>query len=70
MVTFNPNVLWLVPAILSVAFMLWVLWGFWQDERPKKQAGYRQITIERRPPSGSGFSHAAGAPTPHGSFGR
>ncbi len=25
---FNPNTLWLVPAVLSVAFMLWALWHF------------------------------------------
>jgi hypothetical protein len=31
MVTFDSSVFWLVPVILAVAFMLWVLWMFWQE---------------------------------------
>jgi hypothetical protein len=31
MVTFDSNVLWLVPVVLAVAFMLWVLCRFWQE---------------------------------------
>lgn len=31
MVTFDPGVLWFVPVVLAVVFMLWVLWMFWQE---------------------------------------
>jgi hypothetical protein len=30
---FNSEVLWLIPCIFSVAFMLWVLWSFLKEER-------------------------------------
>jgi hypothetical protein len=40
MLTINPNLFWLVPDIMSVAFMLWVLWMFRRDE--KRQNGPRK----------------------------
>jgi hypothetical protein len=27
----NSGAFLLVPVVLSVAFLLWVLWGFWKD---------------------------------------
>jgi hypothetical protein len=29
----HPGAFWLVPVVLSVAFLLWVLWSFWRDAR-------------------------------------
>jgi hypothetical protein len=29
----HPGALWLLPVILSVTFLLWVLWSFWRDQR-------------------------------------
>jgi hypothetical protein len=29
----HPGALWLIPVILSVGFLLWVLWSFWNDAR-------------------------------------
>ncbi len=38
--TIHPGELWLVPVVLSVGFMLWVLWMFWKES--KKQHGPRR----------------------------
>jgi hypothetical protein len=33
MITIDSTSLLLVPATLSVSFLLWVFWNFWKDER-------------------------------------
>jgi uncharacterized membrane protein len=33
MITLNPEAVLLVPAVLSVAFLVWALRGLWRDER-------------------------------------
>jgi hypothetical protein len=35
MITINAGYLLLVPIALSLAFLLWVLWNFHQDEKRK-----------------------------------
>jgi hypothetical protein len=35
MQNFEPEMFIIVPMGLGVAFMLWVLWNFWKDERRK-----------------------------------
>jgi|HubBroStandDraft_2_1064218.scaffolds.fasta_scaffold1328993_1 hypothetical protein len=29
----HPDAIWLIPPLLAVAFLLWVLWNFIQDEK-------------------------------------
>jgi hypothetical protein len=29
----HPDAIWLIPPVLAVAFLLWVLWNFWKDDR-------------------------------------
>jgi hypothetical protein len=33
MVTFDSNTFWLIPDALSIAFLIWVLWMFWRDQK-------------------------------------
>ena len=45
-VVFEEQSLWLIPAVLSVCFMLWVLWGWWREERRRDHAKGRVIRAE------------------------
>jgi hypothetical protein len=29
----HAGAFWLIPVVLSVGFLVWVLWSFWRDER-------------------------------------
>jgi hypothetical protein len=33
MLTFHADILFFIPIGLCIAFMFWVLYGFWNDER-------------------------------------
>jgi hypothetical protein len=33
----HPDPVWLIVPLLAVAFFLWVLWNFWQDERKQRR---------------------------------
>jgi hypothetical protein len=32
----HPDAIWLIPPLLAVAFLLWVLWNFIQDEKKQR----------------------------------
>jgi hypothetical protein len=46
MIETNAGALLLVPASLAVAFLLWVLWNFWKDDR--RQASFAKRSIYSR----------------------
>jgi hypothetical protein len=34
----HPDAIWLIPPLLAVAFLLWVLWNFIQDEKRQRDS--------------------------------
>lgn len=34
----HPDAIWLIPPLLAVAFLLWVLWNFIQDEKKQRDS--------------------------------
>jgi len=45
----HPGAIWLIPPALAVAFLLWVLWNFCQDEwksRKNDRAAEPQLIVQ------------------------
>jgi hypothetical protein len=57
-VVFEEQSLWLVPAVSAIYFMLWVLWGWWREERRRDHAKGRVIRAELILPNASRANHA------------
>jgi hypothetical protein len=52
----HPDPIWLILPLLAVAFFLWVLWNFWQDDRKQRKndrAAQPKLLVSSRSQNGS-----------------